>query len=478
MKTIMHGKTLSQIPIISFLAGVLLSALTVGSVGCTKKKKKEVTEKDADPAPAEETYDFVKTSKAYQPSEYLQVLSTESGYMSVGFISPNSSVVVTAQPDSFTNYSGEPLGTPGSISIEDEQGNAVTLEDDVTVELSVPSASISNNSQLRIIVEIRNEVGEVLQSFSISDLIVEELSDGTTRLTFMVGGSRFAFAPIVLGQDESEVDGFPETSESEDDNEPQLLRPAAPSSVSVTAASSSLINMTWADNSSNELSFEIERSLDNLTYATLVSKAANSASHGDSTVAASTSYYYRVRACNAQGCSAYASSTQVTSLAPGGGYQSIFVTSTSYSGILGGISGADAKCQARADAEALGGSWKAILSIGGQHAINRIVISGEVRNLNNNKVADNSADFWDGTLDSAVGYDETGAPTSVSVWTSTDELGSASANNCSNWTSDDGGGYSGDSGLSQSTSSTWLSNTDLDCGSGNARLYCINGQTP
>jgi hypothetical protein len=40
----------------------------------------------------------------------------------------------------------------------------------------------------------------------------------------------------------------------------------------------------------------------------------------------------------------------------------IFLTSTVYDGNLGGLAGADAKCQARANAASLGGNWKAILS--------------------------------------------------------------------------------------------------------------------
>jgi len=42
-------------------------------------------------------------------------------------------------------------------------------------------------------------------------------------------------------------------------------------------------------------------------------------------------------------------------------YKRIFITSTRYTGDLGGINGANAKCQARADAAGLGGTWKALL---------------------------------------------------------------------------------------------------------------------
>src|SRR5262249_55465602 len=40
---------------------------------------------------------------------------------------------------------------------------------------------------------------------------------------------------------------------------PQLATPAAPSGLSATAASSSQINLTWADNSANESGFVVER---------------------------------------------------------------------------------------------------------------------------------------------------------------------------------------------------------------------------
>jgi hypothetical protein len=58
----------------------------------------------------------------------------------------------------------------------------------------------------------------------------------------------------------------------------------------------------------------------------------------------------------------------------------IFLTSTVYDGNLGGLAGADAKCQARADAAQLGGTWKAILSTRTVDAADRI--DGSVARVN------------------------------------------------------------------------------------------------
>ena len=60
----------------------------------------------------------------------------------------------------------------------------------------------------------------------------------------------------------------------------------------------------------------------------------------------------------------------------GGSTKIIFVTSLIYSGNLGGLSGADAKCSLRAQAGGLSGSWKAWLSDANNNAIDRITDVG------------------------------------------------------------------------------------------------------
>lgn len=56
-------------------------------------------------------------------------------------------------------------------------------------------------------------------------------------------------------------------------------------------------------------------------------------------------------------------------------YNRVFVTSEAYNGNLGGVTGADAKCQALADAANLGGTYRAWLSASGQAANSRLIHS-------------------------------------------------------------------------------------------------------
>jgi len=86
---------------------------------------------------------------------------------------------------------------------------------------------------------------------------------------------------------------------------PAPALPAAPTNLTATAASSSKINLTWTDNATNEDGFEIERSLDGASFSLRATVGANVTSYSDTGLAASTTYYYRVRAYNSAGKSDY-----------------------------------------------------------------------------------------------------------------------------------------------------------------------------
>ena len=94
--------------------------------------------------------------------------------------------------------------------------------------------------------------------------------------------------------------------------------PALPGNLAATAVSASQINLTWADNSNNEAGFLIERKTGSAgTYAQIATTAANTTSYSDTSVVASTTYYYRIRAANSSGDSGYSNEANATTPAAG-----------------------------------------------------------------------------------------------------------------------------------------------------------------
>jgi len=65
------------------------------------------------------------------------------------------------------------------------------------------------------------------------------------------------------------------------------------------------INVVWNDNSDNEQGFLLQRSTDGVNYTDRATIAANETSYVD-TVTAATNYWYRIRAFNNGGFSAWA----------------------------------------------------------------------------------------------------------------------------------------------------------------------------
>ncbi len=78
--------------------------------------------------------------------------------------------------------------------------------------------------------------------------------------------------------------------------------PDTPAKLSVTSG----FVLSWIDVALDEVSYVVERSSDDgATYSILETLAANSISYTDSTANAGAIYYYRVKATNAFGSSAY-----------------------------------------------------------------------------------------------------------------------------------------------------------------------------
>ena len=86
--------------------------------------------------------------------------------------------------------------------------------------------------------------------------------------------------------------------------------PAAPTSLAASTISNSQIDLSWMDNSTDESNFVIERSIDNFftTQATINASAVSGTgtrNFSNTGLAGGTLYYYRVKAINAGGSSAY-----------------------------------------------------------------------------------------------------------------------------------------------------------------------------
>ncbi|MCC2667927.1 MAG: putative secreted protein, partial [Armatimonadetes bacterium] len=92
--------------------------------------------------------------------------------------------------------------------------------------------------------------------------------------------------------------------------------PAVPLNLTVTVDPTGGLRLAWADASSNETSFEIERATGAGAFAPLVSAPANATGYLDGTVQGLTSYTYRVSARNGGGDSAPSNTATATAPNP------------------------------------------------------------------------------------------------------------------------------------------------------------------
>jgi hypothetical protein len=197
-----------------------------------------------------------------------------------------------------------------------------------------------------------------------------------------------------------------------------------------------------------------------------------------------------------------------TPTSPSGPTVSFFVTSTtSVTGNLGGLTGADSRCQSLAQAVGHGSrTWRAYLSVerdpanGNQptHAKDRIG-SGPWYNINRVVVANNGTELHNRTGDAALFLDERGqringqwtgspAPVEHDILTGSNADGTLAAGlTCADWTSDSPTvvaqvGHSDGMGPNQSTAgalSSWNSaHANQNCANtaprgGAGRIYCF-----
>ena len=92
----------------------------------------------------------------------------------------------------------------------------------------------------------------------------------------------------------------------------QPAPPAAPSNLYADAQRQGEVRLRWSDNSTNEQGFEVERSTSSSGgFVRVAAVGANATSYTDRTVQRKQTYYYRVRAVNGVGGSAYSNTASV-----------------------------------------------------------------------------------------------------------------------------------------------------------------------
>jgi Protein of unknown function (DUF1554) len=154
----------------------------------------------------------------------------------------------------------------------------------------------------------------------------------------------------------------------------------------------------------------------------------------------------------------------------------VFVTSSPFTGDLGGLAGADLKCGAAAKASATlqGRTFLAWVSTASVNAASRFPDAARpfVREDGTPLAADRSQ-LTSGSLKASVTTNELGVavPPLTEVWTGTKENGQAAPSHCLSWTHFDAA-EKGAYGVATSASVIWTYSSEDTCAS-SRRLYCV-----
>ncbi len=160
--------------------------------------------------------------------------------------------------------------------------------------------------------------------------------------------------------------------------------------------------------------------------------------------------------------------------------KSVFVTSVSFKGNLGGLTGADDKCQAEADGTASivpSGTYLAWLSDGTHSPDTRFTKTAHPYILpGGTKIAEDFTDLTDGSILHPIDIDPTGEPVGLKeFWSGTNADGTTAAygQTCDGWAADHAANFRGMAGRTHQSSTLWSTNFPrLPC-SRPGRLVCF-----
>jgi hypothetical protein len=154
----------------------------------------------------------------------------------------------------------------------------------------------------------------------------------------------------------------------------------------------------------------------------------------------------------------------------------VFVSTESFTGNLGGTSGADHSCQSLANGAGLGGTWKAWVSDDSTSPSTRFTqATVGYRLLDGTLLAANWSVLVGGALLHTISLTEQRtSATNAAVWTGTLSTGVAIGSNvCSGFTSSANGAAAAVIGNTGRTDIGWSNATSEQCDSNNLRIYCM-----
>jgi fibronectin type 3 domain-containing protein len=165
-----------------------------------------------------------------------------------------------------------------------------------------------------------NETSFVLMQSSTSGGIFNKLITipaNTTSYTDIGLGSSATYYYKIQATNAGGNSSWSNEASAKTDTPPATI-PAAPSTLIATASGTSVINLAWTDNATNETSCILQRSLTSGSgFATIATLASNTTSYSNTGLSSSTTYFYRVQASNSNGSSAWSNvANATTALAP------------------------------------------------------------------------------------------------------------------------------------------------------------------
>jgi hypothetical protein len=245
----------------------------------------------------------------------IEIKSGPSGtYTEIATISANatsySSTGLEASSQYF--YRVRAFNSVGNSSYSNA-ANATTLPDPPAAPGSLTATTVSN-TQINLTWQdnSNNETGFKIESKLNSAVTYTEIATvGANVTSYSNTGLAIntAYTYRVLAYNAGGNSGYSNTSSATTLPNP----PNAPSSLAATVVSNNQINLAWQDNASDELGFIVERKTGvDGTYGVIDTVGPNVKAYASLGLTASTQYFYRVRAYNAGGNSAYSNAANAT----------------------------------------------------------------------------------------------------------------------------------------------------------------------